>query len=244
VLGLQHVRTAFEERRGKPHGYGRGRLQCLERRSAGDGSGRPSKEQGQEIFLADDLPVQVQLRASGLVHLCLSRHHRQLVARTALELVDVELERSFVVDDGPPGDLPLRIELAKRHVALGDLGHQGDEHRPAPIVGGDVLRDCSLVGPADAPPQVDLPGDLRVDLEDGPGLRVFGRNAQASPSVGGGGVGGQRRQKLGFRQPGSRGSLLHAGDRRPDIAAVLHRLAEQLHQDRVLEHRPPGEVGQ
>ena len=70
---------------------------------------------------------------------------------------------------GAPRDLELGVQLAQLEVGGGHVGDEREQHAAARLLGGEVVGARRLGQPADAPPEVELPGeaDLGRPLRSG-----------------------------------------------------------------------------
>ena len=170
------------------------------------------------------------------------------VRDAALEAVLVEPDRLLVRLHRAPGDVQLEIQLPQEEVGGGHIGHQGDDRRPPPLLGGEVGGEGRLLLPPDAAEEVDLPGDgdagavvlVRLAVHRAlRGLREPGDLLRRVPA-GDADLGEQERAGDAVLGPG----LRHARGGRPQVEVVGDRLADQDMELGVLDDLPPGEIGE
>jgi len=137
----------------------------------------------------------------------------------------------------------------RREVVRRDVGDQRHQDAAPALVGGEDDRQRCFVLTADAAEEIELP--RQADADHAALARVVVvvaepvilRRAGGDPySVAGGGVHLRIQERPG--DAGARPRLLDAGGRDADVEVVRHRLPHEVLQRDVVEHFPPGQVGE
>ena len=215
----------------------------------GDGLGVVPQQDAELVFLLADLALQVRDPGAGGVHQgvglghVLPGHHAPVVAQLDQALGGLE---GF---QGSLGDFQLAVQGAQLEVGPGHVGHHRGPHRPLGPLGGQGLGLGGFGQVPEAPEQVDLPEEVKVELgqavhhtdplRDG---RVDAGLAQFLPLPQGGAAylgepqgAAHPHQGPGFGQPG------HG---LADIVVLRQRGADEVLEGRVAENLPPGEISQ
>ncbi|MCY1499887.1 hypothetical protein D9M68_339160 [compost metagenome] len=202
---------------------------------------RPADQRGQGIAADQDLALQLGDGAQGAQVLGPGLLHVEFGFLAALEQPFGDIEAAFLQLRVVAGDAQARLEGAQQVVGIGHLGAQQHQQVFAIGQGGEVGGIGRLDGAAEAPPEVQFPGDVEADAVL-PELAVLGVEpaglvALEVDAVGAGLLELRVAAAQGDAQLGAGLQHPQAGDLQVGIVAV--RLADQLLQRRVFEHLPP-----
>ena len=152
---------------GKPcRNLGRRHLLIDQRCAPWDRPRGATDQDAELVLLGNDLGLESRNRGRGLCEGCLGALDLKLRGDPALELAREKIERLLKGVDGVAGDLKLRVELAKLEVGLCNPRDKRENHAAARGIGGQELTLRRLGGPADAAPNIDLPGDVERGQEE------------------------------------------------------------------------------
>ena len=240
LLGLPHVGTALQQRRGQPHGQRVGHLDVHIHFAARHAGGIASCEDRYLVLLLGDLQFEVGNQCRGACQLDFSL----LVGRFGGQA-------AFETQPGLPHALLAGLHRAAHHVQLviegrqfeigrGDFGDERHLQGPRRFDRGEVLRRSFSFGPPQAAPQVGLPAQGRLNAEFGVALvclavivvgLVVGENQSA-----------ERRQTGRFAHAVELFQLTDARLGGLHVAVAVERAADQPAECRVGIDFPPRQV--
>ena len=171
----EDVRAAGQQVRRQP-GRNAGNGQLVDGLAARDGTRVAAEQHAEQVLLAGDGGFVLGNRLAGdfVLRFDLADLHLRHGAVLVTQLENAQ--RLGVGLFGGAGDFQLPVETAQGDIAVGGVGGQAEQHRPAGFLAGQQVGAGRLVGAADASPQVDLPGGV-----DRPLVIVVGAVVSAGP---------------------------------------------------------------
>jgi hypothetical protein len=193
-----------------------------------------------------DLRAPAHLRRAirlRLLHHRLRLAHRELVAGAGLELPPRQVVRRLRGLQREVGDMDELVEREHREVLVCHLRHEQDLERLARLCAGEVLLQRRVAQAAEAPEEIDLPGDRRRH-----GIRVLHDRRTARREA----LGRARRRAVGrhahLRKQRRaldavlRAHLLDVQRRDAQVAVVRERDLDQPLQARIAEELAPPDL--
>jgi hypothetical protein len=161
---LPDIGAALEQGGRQPGGHLRRDRLLGHGASTHDGRRAATEQERDLVLLLSDPGLELVDEGLDPIELRLGLAHVQLGCDAAFEAVAGKREVLAPRLEGPPGDLEPQVEVAQLDVGLRHAGHHGERDRPPRLLGGEEVRKLGLVGAADAPEEVELPGEADVDV--------------------------------------------------------------------------------
>src|SRR5690349_21353829 len=135
-------------------------------------------EHTQRVLLLRDLPLEIRDCDRGLIDLRFELTNVELGDQPLLEATQRQLERLLSGCERSLRDLEVEIELTKLQIRGGHIADEREDDGSAPLLAREILGPRGLRVPAQPPPEIELPLQIRCRLHHVEGRGLTGKDLQ------------------------------------------------------------------